>query len=304
MIYVTQGHEKGVGVELFLKSFFCLTSHYQKQFVFFCDKNTLQEHVEIFNLNLQIEDHFLVGDNYHLELRFLNNKNLTQTIDSLISAMKALTANDVLLTLPSSKDQFLFNGKSFNGHTEFFRDYYNKQDIGMCFLAPDTNVLLLTDHISIDKVQKSLSKVNIIEKVRGTLESLTNIRPITEVYFSGINPHSGEDGLISNFDIIIDSVVEDLRLKFPGIKFHDKMPGDTIHFNMKNRKQLFIYAFHDQGLAPFKLKYGLSGINFTTNMNYKRVSVDHGTSFNLFGTGTASYSGLLYLLEEIKTWQK
>ena len=134
------------------------------------------------------------------------------------------------------------------------------------------------------------------------LNNISNIRNIKEVYFSGINPHCGEDGNISITDIIINAAIKKLVLSFPDIDFHEMLPGDTLHFSIKNKEQLFVYAFHDQGLAPFKLKYGLTGINLSLGLPFKRVSVDHGTAFNLYGKNQANYNGMLYLLDEVKNW--
>lgn len=304
MIYVTQGHERGIGLEVFLKSFLCFTGDYQKKFVLVSFIATLKNHQNFFDIEFIInDDHLLFADGTKLQTVYLTGSTKsTQTTESMLYCLKHITSNDILLTLPSSKDQFFHNKKSLSGHTEFLRSYYNNSNIGMSFLAEDSNVLLLTDHIALDEVIESITKERIIQKFTHTLKALNDIRVIKEVYFSGINPHCGEDGIISCADRVITDAITKLRLLYPSIIIHNMHPGDTIHFHMRSRDQLFVYTFHDQGLAPFKLKYGLSGINFTTGLTYKRVSVDHGTSFNLYGKNLAEYSGMNYLLAEIKNW--
>ena len=79
--------------------------------------------------------------------------------------------------------------------------------------------------------------------------------------------------------------------------------GDTMHFNRENINQLLIYPSHDQGLGVFKALYGLIGINFTANLPVRRVSVDHGTAFDLYGKDEAKTAGMEFLLSEVENWE-
>jgi len=304
MIYVSQGHEIGIGLEVFLKSFLCLNKKFQANFVLVCYKSTVVEHQKFLPIKMEIIDTIISLEGSSILNCIFLDENIvtTQTTACLNYSLEKIHSSDILLTLPSSKDQFFFNKERLSGHTEYFRTYYGQKNIGMTFLAEDTNVLLLTDHISIDKVIDEITYDHIIIKVKLTLNSLHNFREINEIFFTGINPHCGEGGEISHSDKVISQAVDHLQGQFPKIKIHEMVAGDTVHFNMKSKNQLFIYAFHDQGLAPFKLKYGLSGINFTSGLPFKRVSVDHGTSFPMYGKNTANYSGMLYLLNEIEKW--
>ena len=304
MIYVSQGHEKGIGLEVFIKSFLCLTKDYQDKFILISNTDTLNDHAKFLASIQDIgQSSIYFHDGCMLKVKCLDEKGVVpQTTMSLNYCLENMVETDILLTLPSSKDQFFLNEKKLSGHTEFFRKYYHKNYIGMNFLAQDTNVLLLTDHISISDVTKAITISSVINKVNSSLLALEPMREIEEIFFTGINPHCGENGEISHADDVIAKSILQLKKEHPSKTFFEMLAGDTIHFNMKSKKQLFVYAFHDQGLAPFKLKYGLSGINFTSGIPYRRVSVDHGTSFNMYGKNIANYSGMLFLLSEIEGW--
>lgn len=302
MIYITQGHAKGIGIEVFLKAFICLKSSFQDKFKLIISKFDLELNLKQLNIEYSIKNDELSYWNTQLQCLFFEKDSLPNSSISLDLAMGLCKPNDILLTLPTSKDQLFFKTKQVNGHTEYFRKAFNLEEIAMTFLGEDSNFLLLSDHIAIQDVPTYLSEDFIFNKVSIALKNFPQNREIKEVFFAGINPHCGEDGHISNDDIVIDKVTEKLKKTFPNIIFHKQQAGDTLHFNIKNKHQLFIYPAHDQGLAPFKLKYGLTGINFSQGLPFPRVSVDHGTAFNLWGKNQANYIGMLYLLHEIESW--
>ncbi|MFT6633656.1 MAG: 4-hydroxythreonine-4-phosphate dehydrogenase [Bacteriovoracaceae bacterium] len=303
MIYVSQGHEKGIGIEVFIKAFLCLSSDYQSQFKIIINQNDLKNNLEALRVPYTFENSSLILGKSSLNCIFfdtqLNSFNSTTSLDLAVGLCKP---NDILLTLPTSKDQLFFKDSQVNGHTEYFRKMFNREEIAMSFLGENSNFLLLSDHIAINEVIDYLNPQFIVKKVSIVLQEMIKAREIKEVFFAGINPHCGEDGNISSADKMIDESILILKDNFTDILFHDQLPGDTIHFNLKHKNQLFIYPYHDQGLAPFKLKYGLTGINFSMGLPFKRVSVDHGTAFSLWGKNQANYIGMIYLLNEIENW--
>lgn len=300
MIYVTQGHEEGIGLEIFIKSFLLINKSFQKNFKLFCFKESLTNTLNHINIDFEIKHTYLIINNSRLELKFQNIKNFSESNACILEALKDIKPNDILLTLPTSKDQFCLNNRTLNGHTEFFREYFNDQSISMNFISNNFNVCLLTDHISISNVEDTLSEEFIIQRINNSLVSFKNLLDIEEVIFSGINPHNGEDGLISDKDKVISKVINKFKNKLPDIKFHGPYPADTIHSQGITENKLFVYAYHDQGLNPFKLYNGLVGINISFGMPFIRMSVDHGTAFNLFGKNSASYNGMSYLLDFIQ----
>ena len=294
MIWVTQGHENGIGLEIFLKAILCFNTNYQKQFTLIVNEDDLKSNLK--NSNLKI-------DQFDIDFKFFECDNhLPHSTISLDLALGLCKPTDILLTLPTSKDQLYYNNNQVNGHTEYFRFHYKNPKINMAFLAHDSNFLLLTDHVAIGEITGLLTLEYIVEKVKLALTSFPDSRAIKEVFMAGINPHCGEGGLISKDDEILNKAIEILKNEYPNIIFHSPIAGDTIHFHIKDKSQLFIFPGHDQGLGIFKQRYGLTGINYTQGLPFKRVSVDHGTAFDLYGKNKADYIGMLYLLDEISTW--
>ena len=299
MIYVSQGHQEGVGLEIFFKSIICFNQRYIDEFILYANKESIRKTLKSINLDFNIQDQSIQICSKNLKCIFTSNKP-TETLDSLNSILKIIKPTDVLLTLPSSKDQMKSDHFQCNGYTEYLRHYYNKE-LTMNFVSIDENVLLLTDHISIQEVSPKLTKEYILSQIKVSLSQFP--KSVENVYLSGINPHAGEGGLISTQDSILDDVLTELKSDFPRIKFSGPLPSDTIHVSKSfHQNELTVYCYHDQGLNPFKLRNGFTGINLTLGLPFKRVSVDHGTAFNLFGKNKANYQGMLYLLSEIKNW--
>ncbi|MBF0208641.1 MAG: 4-hydroxythreonine-4-phosphate dehydrogenase PdxA [Oligoflexia bacterium] len=205
---------------------------------------------------------------------------------------------NILLTLPTSKDQLVLDGKLQMGHTEFLRSYFRKPELPMVFIADDVAVLLITDHIPLRDVAKTITSDLIVEKVAVTLNGQVNrFSQLDEVFIAGINPHAGENGLLGNEDVVVSDAITRLKERFPDVDFLGPISADTLFFHKKRKKrQLFVYMFHDQGLPLFKSIYGFTGLNVTFGLPFLRMSVDHGTAFELFGQNMADSSGALYML--------
>jgi len=302
MILVTQGHQEGIGLEVFLKSFLCLSKVERSKFVLYVSKTSLEQTLKTIHITYQIKDNAVLFSTADLKCIFFDVSGSSETLTSINLALTNASSSDVILTLPSSKDQFFYQGHDYSGHTEYFRKYYDNQSISMCFLSHDQTFLLLTDHISVSEIEDVLTAHYITGKVSTVIDGVSRVRSITEILFSGINPHCGEDGLMGQSDRNINLALNKLKQLYPNVIFNGPHAGDTLHFKMKSSKQLFVYAHHDQGLGVFKLLNGLTGINLTLGMPILRVSPDHGTAFELYGKNTASYQGCLYLLNEILKW--
>ena len=110
---------------------------------------------------------------------------------------------------------------------------------------------------------------------------------------AGINPHSGENGIISQEDnILLKPIISNLRKL--NIKVDGPISPDAI-VNKKNLKNYdcFIFTYHDQALIPFKLISEYSGVNFTSNLDIIRVSPDHGTAYDIIDRKQVSPYGVI-----------
>ena len=291
MIYVTQGHEKGIGLEIFLKSYLLLSSAEQLQTSLICDEDVFKKNLH----DLKLPAHLFN------KLKIIPNKIFSSfhSTNSLLTSLEIMGSKDILVTLPTSKDQLMFENKHCAGYTEFFRAYYKNPFLPMTFVGVDKNILLITDHISLMEVGPHISADLIFNKTQIALDGFKKyFSPINEVVFAGLNPHAGEGGILGSEEKFINEAIA-LLDKGNGPNFLGPFSGDTLHTkDHKSREQLFVYMYHDQGLTSFKSEYGLIGLNVTLGLPYLRLSVDHGTAFDLYGKNMANATSMIYLFKK------
>jgi 4-hydroxy-L-threonine phosphate dehydrogenase PdxA len=115
---------------------------------------------------------------------------------------------------------------------------------------------------------------------------------------AGLNPHAGEHGLFGAEDeTIIKPAIQQARAE--GIEVSGPWPGDTVFMNArKGQFDIVVAQYHDQGLIPVKYLGVDEGVNVTVGLPFVRTSVDHGTAFDIAGTGKASHASLRVAIEQ------
>lgn len=286
MIYVTAGHEEGIGLEVFLKSYLLLPKYQQKEFHLICHKETLEKNLKISHISLDYDP---------LKITYITDKPFSTS--ALAKGIELCKHDDVLLTLPTSKDQLILNGEKLAGHTEYFRRFFNKE-VDMFFKSNESNVLLITDHIPLNKVASHISSELINHKVELCVDNYKKyFGELKEIFIAGINPHAGENGILGNEDSVILDSVKFLEHKTK-LKVNGPLPADGLLVNRQfSEEKLFVYMYHDQGLAPFKSLFKTIGANISLGLPFLRLSVDHGTAFELFGKNEANYMGCYYVMK-------
>lgn len=222
-------------------------------------------------------------------------------IKSLKAATEALIQKDIdtLVTAPINKNSIQSESFNFPGHTDFLAQEL-KGDSLMFMVSENIKVGLLTDHVPVKQVAEKINEELIQKKVNAIHESLKkdfNIRE-PKIAVLGINPHSGDGGVIGSED---DDIIKPAIKKFvnDGKFVFGPYAADSF-FGTKNHSNFdaIIAAYHDQGLIPFKtLSFG-KGVNFTAGLNRIRTSPDHGTAFDIAGKGKAdanSFTEAIYM---------
>ena len=301
MIHLTQGHEKSIGLEVLFKSLLMISATQTKgQLTLYISKEALVENLAFFHFDYSLIGNQFLFEGHEIALVFLDRSSSTPlSTQALEQSLARIQKNDILLTLPTSKDQLIFQNQIVLGHTEFLRDYFNKPTIPMVFKGPELLFLLLSDHIPLNQVSSALTLELVVGKVRATLDGLEHHfeKPL-EVYFAGINPHAGEGGLFGSEDQILSQAINDLKASYPGIEFRGPVSGDSLHHLFdSDKKQLFVYAYHDQALPLFKSKQVFWGLNISFGLPFLRLSVDHGTAFDLWGKNKANFLGCYDVLK-------
>lgn len=286
MIFITQGHENSIGIEVLLKSISLLDSNRQREFSLVCFEESVQRTQDSMSLISRCD-----GLNYI----YLTDVNKSQSYSCLDYCLENISDKDILITLPTSKDQL-----PQTGHTDFFRNYYGMRHIAMSFYTDREKTLLITDHVPLSKVCQEISAQLIFDKVEMALQSYQSLgEPIEEVYFAGINPHAGEQGLLGSEEERVRSAKNRLEKLFPEVLFTGPLAGDSMHIHHgPMSSQLMVYMYHDQALTKFKSENGFLGLNMTLGLPFLRISVDHGTAFDLYSKDCSNYMGMYYALNK------
>ncbi|MFP5386619.1 MAG: 4-hydroxythreonine-4-phosphate dehydrogenase PdxA [Bacteriovoracia bacterium] len=293
-VYVTQGHEKGIGLEVFFKSCLLIPGQDLRQLKLLAFRKSVRDTLLTLNLPFNIEDDAIHLAGICIDVSWIEEVSVSESFTALELGMKLSESSGVLFTLPTSKDQF----PGYPGHTEFFRASYHRSDLGMFFSSPSLQVLLLSDHVPVSALSNLLSEEMMATRLSTALKTFKQWQwPINRILVSGFNPHAGESGLIGNEDDRVKRVIKRLSSSFK-IDMAGPFPGDTMLLEKKSPKDLLVYLFHDQGLGVFKGQQGFIGSNITLGLPFPRFSPDHGTSFSLYGKNQSDYRGCEFALKE------
>lgn len=296
MIYITQGHERGIGLEVFLKSALLLSQSSLNKFTLIADNYSLLETLKTLPFDFELSHDELFYGGIKIKLIHIEEGNLSESQRALDLGMKLCEEekDSILLTLPTSKDQL----SGFAGHTEYFRHKYKNPALPMYFYGPDYQVMLISDHEPIHKLSKLINHKYLKNKITTTLDSMKRWKiPLKRVLISGLNPHAGENGILGDEESELKGLLPELKQKYNDLEFTGPIPADTMVFSLKDHSDLLVYWYHDQGLGVFKGHHGLIGANITLGMPFLRMSVDHGTAFHLYGKNQADERGCYYVLK-------
>lgn len=204
-----------------------------------------------------------------------------------------------MVTCPINKAAINAAGCHFPGHTELLAARCGVERVVMMLAGERLKVCLVTTHLAYREVPQALTSTEILATIRITERALRQQFGIKKPRLAvlSLNPHAGENGLFGD---------EEMRLIIPAIKqaqaegiaADGPHSADTLfHFAAKGSHDAVICMYHDQGLIPLKLLHFEDGVNVTLGLPIIRTSVDHGTAYNLAGTGTASTASMLAALK-------
>lgn len=197
---------------------------------------------------------------------------------------------DVIVTAPINKHNIQSDKFAFRGHTEYLAHKFEANDVIMLMVSDMMKVAVVTGHVALSEVPGLLSVEMILNKLRLLSNSMIRDFGIRKprIAVLGLNPHSGEDGLIGKEDIQIIQPALDLARE-EKIMALGPFPADGF-FASDNfaRFDAVLAMYHDQGLIPFKALTFDSGVNYTAGLPVVRTSPAHGTAFEIAGKNQAS----------------
>ena len=286
-LVVTAGEPAGVGPEL------CNTlvdTPYADDLVVIGDRRQLDERLRIVDMPFPVV----------VEPGHPTPANSGTLLDGLRAAVGGCLAGDYagMVTAPLAKSVIADSGVSFTGHTEFLAKITNADHPVMMLAAGDLRVALASTHMPLRDVADYLTP-EILKRVLRILNAdLKNKFGIgePEIIVCGLNPHAGEDGHLGDEEIeFIAPTLGELRNE--GLKLRGPMPADTAFTPAAGHKDAVLAMYHDQGLPVLKYAGFGHAVNVTLGLPIIRTSVDHGTAFDIAGTGTADPGSLLAAVE-------
>ena len=200
---------------------------------------------------------------------------------------------DILVTGPVNK-AFITTNPPFTGHTEYLAHKANVKETLMIMNADSLRVAMVTQHIPIEDVSKTLSTPLIYDKIKLFNQSLTYDfgcqRP--KIAVLALNPHGGENGKIGKDEIekISPAIkkAEAEKMIVQGPFSADSFFGGAKFPNFDG----VLAMYHDQALIPFKYISGWDGVNFTANLPYVRTSPDHGVALDIVDKDIADFTSM------------
>jgi 4-hydroxythreonine-4-phosphate dehydrogenase len=194
-----------------------------------------------------------------------------------------------MATGPISKEALNRAGYHYPGHTELLAELTGTAAYVMMLAGERLRVTLVTIHEALKDVPRLLSYDRVLTTIRITHHDLNRyFRRKPRLAVLALNPHCGEGGLFGDEEErIIGPAVQAAREE--GIDAAGPLSADTLfHFAVQGRYDAVVCMYHDQGLIPLKLLHFDDGVNVTLGLPIIRTSVDHGTAYDLAGTGKAS----------------
>ncbi|MEW6388326.1 MAG: 4-hydroxythreonine-4-phosphate dehydrogenase PdxA [Thermodesulfobacteriota bacterium] len=212
-------------------------------------------------------------------------------VSYILKAIDLALAGEVagMVTGPISKTAMNLSGYHYPGHTELLADRTGTPEVAMMLAGDAFRVVLATIHIPLAEVPRQLTMEGLIRLFRLTCGALRRDFGLENpsLGVAALNPHASEGGLFGSEEeeIIIPAV---LQAHGEGLPITGPYPADTLFWRHYQGEFAAIVAmYHDQGLIPLKLLHFMDAVNVTLGLPIIRTSVDHGTAYNLAGTGAA-----------------
>jgi 4-hydroxythreonine-4-phosphate dehydrogenase len=221
--------------------------------------------------------------------------------DYIVKAIDLAQACEIgaIVTAPISKEAMKAAGLTYPGHTEILADKSGTSDFAMMLANDELRVILVTIHVALRQAIELVTRERVLRTIHLAYRACRAYgieRP--RIAVAGLNPHAGEGGMFgTEDDDEIAPAIEDARRQ--GIDASGPWPGDTIFMRARRGEfDIVVAQYHDQGLIPVKYLGIEQGVNVTVGLPFVRTSVDHGTAFDIAGTGKADHASLRYAFDQ------
>ena len=227
------------------------------------------------------------------------------------AAREALSGRaSALVTAPVHKEALAAAGVTHPGHTEYLQALAAEHlgvtvealPVRMMLSCPELRTVLVSIHVSLREAIAAVTAAQVLQTLCITAAHFQRMGvPGVRIAVAGLNPHGGEGGLFGREEIeaIAPAV---MMARADGLEVFGPLAPDTVFMRARRGEfDVVIAMYHDQGLIPVKLMGLDDGVNTTLGLPFVRTSPDHGTAFDLVGSGQASPSSLLAAIVAAQT---
>jgi 4-phospho-D-threonate 3-dehydrogenase / 4-phospho-D-erythronate 3-dehydrogenase len=217
-------------------------------------------------------------------------------------AVDLAVAGDIqaICTAPLNKEALHAAGHRYPGHTELLAELTGTPEVSMMLTTEKVRVIHVTTHIGLLDAVERIEPGLVLRTIRRGHRTLLDAGIASpSIAVCGINPHAGENGLFGRGEEEekIAPAIETAQAE--GIDARGPLPADTVFFRAgRGDFDLVVAMYHDQGHGPVKILGLEAGVNITVGLPVIRTSVDHGTAFDIAGTGVAEEGSLLEALRQ------
>jgi 4-hydroxythreonine-4-phosphate dehydrogenase len=204
-----------------------------------------------------------------------------------------------ICTAPLNKEALHAAGHRYPGHTEMLAYLSGTPEVSMLLVAPRLRVIHVTTHIGLLDAVARIEPGLVERTIRRGNELLVRAGiAAPRIAVCGINPHAGEGGLFGRGEEAEKIAPAVAACVDSGLDVQGPLPADTLFFRAtRGDFDLVVAMYHDQGHGPVKVLGLEAGVNVTVGLPFVRTSVDHGTAFDIAGTGRADAGSMMAALE-------
>ncbi len=199
-----------------------------------------------------------------------------------------------IVTAPIHKEALAAAGEPFPGHTELLQAEAGAGPVRMMLANDELKTVLVSIHVSLRQAIEAVTLEAVLTTLRIAHAGAARWgQPRARIAVAGLNPHAGEGGLFGEEELrFIAPAIETARRE--GINAQGPFAPDTVFMRARRGEfDLVVAMYHDQGLIPVKYLGVERGVNVTLGLPFVRTSPDHGTAFDLAGSGRADPASLI-----------
>ena len=310
-VLITMGDPSGVGPEVIVKALATLDGPEREKYVVIGDRTRLDMAAEVCGVQLPFRAYGAPAGDGLPSLLHVDVGGLPDRFGVLSpacgeaayryikTAVDLLLANEAacMVTAPINKEALNAAGHHYDGHTGMLADLTKTKSSFMLLASERLNVIHVSTHISLKQAIERATPERVYATIRTGHDHFRRMGVENpRIAVAGINPHCGENGLFGREDDL--QLVPGIeRAKAEGINVEGPISADTVYFRAYNGAfDLIVGQYHDQGHIPIKLVAFDTAVNVSLGLPIDRVSVDHGTAFDIAGTGKANHVNMIHAL--------